>query len=451
MAEGGYRLPVTKDTELRFLENPARLKLTNVLDVSGAWKQLMHMITHPDHPGSLLFTADHVRLLENETRRSPTDEMLKTWSTTGRNRPRISDLLRLLKDAELNRAASIISLEVLKEQTIDNGDDDECIAVEDFEVEPTAPPLSEPLNGNVSDMDIPVFEYRHLVQATRNFCNIPWNQGGCKLGEGAFGVVYKGTLEDGSVVAVKCLKEYFPDHFLTEVELLRRHAHPNLLPLLGIGRSVNGHCCIVYQFMQMGSLQSCIARENNTPAIDWKKRFSILKDVAAGINFLHTRTPKAFIHRDIKSANVLLDNDLTAKLGDFGLLRVLSGNNTTRTDVVVGTTIYMAPETFLGKLSPEMDTYSFGVVIMEVLTGLAPYDNNRVRGKDILSYLEEVYDDDEMPVPDGSAGYWDLELAQHLHDIGKHCINPEKKRRPTMQMVYDRIVELNNALPTAPI
>lgn len=435
---------VTADTELRFLPGRARSLLVNLLDAGDGWKKILYLITHPDHSDRKLFNADHAWVLENETRRSRTDEILKSWSTTGRNRPKIRDLLCLLKEAEQYRAASIIATDVLQEAPADEDDESVQELLYQLDMEPSAPPQSvtdsTPDVNSTESSDALEIPYAVLVRATRNFHT--------KVGEGAFGIVYKGTLPDGRTVAVKCLKETFPNKFLSEVELLRRLSHPNLLPLVGVAND-SRHCCIVYKFMEYGSLQSCLARENDAPPMYWEKRISILTEVAAAINFLHTRTPDPLIHRDVKSANVLLDEHWSAKLGDFGLTRVLAGNATAVTEIV-GTTVYMAPEAFRGVVSPKMDTYSFGVVIMEILTALPLYISSRGHARDILSYLSEEHPDDIVPALDESAGEWNVDLARKVHELAESCVDPDKRRRPTMQPVYERILELHNIMFALP-
>ncbi|KAL3250913.1 hypothetical protein MRX96_055327 [Rhipicephalus microplus] len=359
---------VNADTELRFLPDQARLRLTTVLDAGNGWREVLHRITHPDYSDRPLFNPDHA-----------SDEILKTWSTTGRNRPKISDLIALLKQAELHRAASIIENDVL--QQAPRNDDDNLDELSDLGP-PPAPP-SENYHDEVLDS---------VINETPRF----WR--------GAFGVVYKGTFPDGTAVAVKRMKDSLPEQFLTEVRLLRRYSHRNLLPLIGI--SLDGAAsCLVYEFMEMGCLQSCLARKDNP--MYWKRRVTILKEVAAAINFLHTCTP-CLIHRDVKSANILLDRNYTAKLGDFGLTRQI-----------------------------------FGVVIMEVLTGLPPYTNAR---GDILSYLKDTYPNDITPVLDTSAGVWDQEMARKVYELGDSCVRLERRQRPTMEPIYEELVKLNDML-----
>ncbi|KAL1426139.1 hypothetical protein MTO96_018517 [Rhipicephalus appendiculatus] len=261
---------VSADTELRFLPDHARLRLTTVLDAGDGWREV----------------------LENYTRGSRSDEILKTWSTTGRNRPKISDLVDLLKQAELHRAASIIEVYALQQAPNDDFD-------EPTDLGPPPAPPSENYDNEVLDSVInetPRFRYDDLAQATGNFCDRPLSEGGSKVGEGAFGVVYKGTFPDGTAVAVKRMKDSLPEQFLTEVRLLRRYSHRNLLPLIGISLDAAASC-LVYEFMEMGSLQSCLAGKNSP--MYWKRRVTILKEVAAAIHFLHSCRPR-LIHRDVK-------------------------------------------------------------------------------------------------------------------------------------------------------
>lgn len=432
---------VNADTELRFLPDHARLRLTSVLDAGDGWRKVLHLITHPDDPDRMLFNADHARVLENYARGSRSDEILKTWSTTGRNRPKISDLVDLLKQAELHRAASIIEVDVLQQAPADDEASLDDL-LDEPDLGPPPPPPSEDFHDAVMDSVInetPRFSYDYLAQATGNFCDVPLSEGGFKVGEGSFGIVYKGIFPDGTIVAVKRMKESLPEQFLTEVRLLRRHSHPNLLPLIGICCNA-AYSCLVYEFMKLGSLQSCLA--NKSSPMYWKRRVTVLTEVVGAIHFLHTRTP-CLIHRDVKSANILLDSNYTAKLGDFGLVRPLSGDGTTRTEIVVGTSVYMPPEAFTGTISPKMDTFSFGVVIMEVLTGLPPYTNTR---GDILSYLKDTYPNDITPILDTSAGVWDQDLAQKVYEIGDLCVMLDRRQRPTMQPIYEELVKLNDLL-----
>ncbi|KAH7931799.1 hypothetical protein HPB52_025280 [Rhipicephalus sanguineus] len=232
---------VSADTELRFLPDHARLRLTTVLDAGDGWRKVLHLITHPDDSDRMLFNADHARVLENYTRGSRSDEILKTWSTTGRNRPKICDLVDLLKQAELHRAASIVEVEVLQQAPGDDEASLEDLLDEPTDLGPPPAPPSENYHDEVMDSVInetPRFSYDYLAQATGNFCNVPLSEGGSKVGEGAFGVVYKGTFLDGTAVAVKRMKDSLPEQFLTELSYLKDTYPNDITPVLDTSAGV---------------------------------------------------------------------------------------------------------------------------------------------------------------------------------------------------------------------
>lgn len=226
-------------------------------------------------------------------------------------------------------------------------------------------------------------------------------------------------------VAVKLLKKDCNKEFLlNEVDLIMKIAHENILKFLGISitkKSASSieadlyHLCLVYEFMDNGSLLDRLACKNDSEPIKWQQRLSIAIGIAKGISYLHTAFEAPIIHRDIKSANILLDSQLNPKVGDFTLIRQLeayvTSNNslptqeidsnkhiqtqvTQMTQNIMGTSIYMAAEAFRGDISTKLDTFSFGVVLLEIITGMKPYDE--IRGEDIFTYItEEITDMDE--------------------------------------------------------
>nr|UNA06289.1 tube [Sogatella furcifera] len=192
------------------------------------------------------------------------------------------------------------------------------------------------------------------------------------IGKGAWGSVYQGLLQsnqqrDAVKVAIKRLHlEGSPgdpvSQFRTEIEKLSELSHPNLLPL--VGYSDDGPSpCLVYTFMENGSLMDRLISQE---VLDWKTRINIAMESSMGILYLHTVLPKPLVHRDVKSANILLDGEMRPKLGDFGLVRLgASGerfNTSVNTSTAVGTSAYMAPEAFHGDISVKLDVFSFGVV-----------------------------------------------------------------------------------------
>ncbi|CAN6694481.1 unnamed protein product [Malus baccata var. baccata] len=218
------------------------------------------------------------------------------------------------------------------------------------------------------DMELPLFDLMTVASATDDFSS---NK---KLGEGGFGPVYKGTLADGQEIAVKRLSRSSSqglNEFMNEVILIAKLQHRNLVRLLG--------CCVqgeekllLYEYMPNGSLDSSIFDETRRELFDWPKRFNIICGIARGLVYLHQDSRLRIIHRDLKASNVLLDNEMNPKISDFGLARLLTEGDQTvaNTDRVVGTYGYMAPEYVMGgQFSVKSDVFSFGVLVLEVITG----------------------------------------------------------------------------------
>ncbi|CAN0892259.1 Probable receptor-like protein kinase At1g11050 [Linum grandiflorum] len=215
------------------------------------------------------------------------------------------------------------------------------------------------------------FQGSELEKATNGF-----NQKNF-LGKGAYGVVYKGVLPDGSYVAVKELhdQDNLPDEeFFNEVEIISKIRHRNLLSLRG--------CCatsdvsrgkrrfLVYDYMSNGSLGDHLANEHTRNQLTWPHRKNVVLDVAKGLAYLHHGIKPAIYHRDIKANNILLDNEMKAKVADFGLAKQSTEGQSHLTTRVAGTHGYLAPEYALyGQLTEKSDVYSFGIVVLEVMSG----------------------------------------------------------------------------------
>ncbi|KAI7758000.1 hypothetical protein M8C21_018721 [Ambrosia artemisiifolia] len=211
------------------------------------------------------------------------------------------------------------------------------------------------------------FSLKQLKSATHNF------DAANKIGEGGFGPVYKGTLGDGTVVAVKQLSSESRQgnrEFLNEVGVISCLQHPNLVKLHG--------CCIegdqlmlVYEYLENNSLSNALFGLNKSGLmLDWPTRFKICIGIARGLAFLHEESRLKIVHRDIKATNVLLDKDLNPKIADFGLARLHEDDQTHVSTRVAGTIGYMAPEYALwGYLSDKADVYSFGVLALEIVSG----------------------------------------------------------------------------------
>ncbi|XP_076881354.1 G-type lectin S-receptor-like serine/threonine-protein kinase At4g27290 isoform X2 [Bidens hawaiensis] len=227
---------------------------------------------------------------------------------------------------------------------------------------------SDPENrsGN-EDLDLPVFSLSALLKATNNFS---MNN---KLGEGGFGPVYKGVLEDGQEIAVKRLAKTSTQglhEFKNEVISISRLQHRNLVKILG--------CCmegaekmLIYEYMPNKGLDSFIFDKTYSDVLDWPTRYHIINGIARGLLYLHQDSRLRIIHRDLKVSNVLLDMDMEPKISDFGMARAFGGNEIeANTNRVVGTYGYMAPEyAGDGIFSIKSDVYSFGVVVLEIVCG----------------------------------------------------------------------------------
>ncbi|KMZ59161.1 putative Kinase [Zostera marina] len=229
------------------------------------------------------------------------------------------------------------------------------------------------------------FSYIQLYKATDGFKrdNI--------VGTGGFGIVYRGVITVNGYtkeIAVKRIKRDIKDglkDFVSEIVSISRLRHRNLIELLGYCRQ-RGELLLVYDFMPNGSLDRYLFGKENL--MNWRQRFEIIKGVAAGLVYLHEEWAQVVVHRDIKSANVLLDRDLKSKLSDFGLARLYDHGGDSQTTSVVGTFGYLAPElTKTGKATTMTDVFAFGSMLLEVVSGRRPSDTtfDEAKGEYLLT------------------------------------------------------------------
>ncbi|XP_058758282.1 G-type lectin S-receptor-like serine/threonine-protein kinase At4g27290 [Vicia villosa] len=217
------------------------------------------------------------------------------------------------------------------------------------------------------DFELPLFDVATMLKATNNFSLDN------KLREGGFGPVYKGTLIDGQIIAVKRLSGNLDQgliEFKNEVILCAKLQHRNLVKVLG--------CCLdgeekilLYEYMPKKSLDFFIFDPIQSKLIDWSMRFNILNGIARGLQYLHQDSRLRIIHRDLKASNILLDNEMNPKISDFGLAKMFGGDQIEgKTRRIVGTYGYMAPEYIIhGLFSIKSDVFSFGVLLLEVISG----------------------------------------------------------------------------------
>eukprot|EP00118_Oscarella_pearsei_P010835 m.68681 g.68681 ORF g.68681 m.68681 type:complete len:261 (+) comp35550_c0_seq3:660-1442(+) len=230
--------------------------------------------------------------------------------------------------------------------------------------------------------------------------------------------------------------------FFSEMNSLARCDHPNIVKLLAY--CVNApELCIVYQFVLGGTLTKALSKNNPSP-LCWKERLSIAQGIADALNYLHTKC--GVIHRDVKTANLLLDKDKMVKIADFGLSIYLDCENGSSFSLSasVGTKCYMSPEALKGKVSTKVDVYAFGMVLYEIVTGLPPYSHSKK--SDLITYikdLEEQEDDlEEMIDPRLLKISESTRTAHKLFEIARRCCAWEYKTRPSMEEVLCQITKV---------
>jgi len=338
---------------------------------------------------------------------------------------------------------------------------------------PNPAPATDELNQQLEDLGsleergedlslvqspLPHFGFSFLERITNHWCALPHSEGGNKLGAGAFGAVFFGQLAgqlgmENCAVAVKRLSRDTPDIerlFNTEVEMMGLVAHEHLLSLLAYS-SDGADLCLLYPYMEGGSLQDRLAcRLPNKPALPPMQRLRVAKGSAEGLQFLHqgcSSHTKPLVHRDVKSANILLDKHGEPKICDFGLVRLGEFRDgrgaTVRTEMVVGTTVYMSPDAMRGEVGPKMDVYSLGVVLLELLTGLPPVMDGEEGVTNIVAHMEEVDKEEVEEVLDKrfSLMEWRQVFPKDFYVVAEECMKT-KKKRPDMATVVQMLEAL---------
>ncbi|CAN1144409.1 Probable L-type lectin-domain containing receptor kinase S.5 [Linum perenne] len=298
------------------------------------------------------------------------------------------------------------------------------------------PSIEKAIEG--SSTDPKKFKLDELIDATGNFHSKN------KLGEGGFGVVYKGILGNNHIVAVKKVSQKVSsrgkEEFKSEVTTIGNLRHKNLVKLIGWAHERREYL-LVYEYMPNGSLDKFIfAPRSSSSVLSWGTRLGIITGVAQALEYLHNGCERKVLHRDVKASNVMLDSKFTPKLGDFGLARTII-----QPEVLAGTPGYMAPELFLtGRFTPETDVYAFGILILEVTSGRRPgggsgqlyqyddYVSNIVRWVWELHGTGRLIDagDRRMAI----ANFEEDEMCRVLA-LGLGCCHPDPYRRPSMENV----------------
>ncbi|CAM0144804.1 unnamed protein product [Urochloa decumbens] len=293
-----------------------------------------------------------------------------------------------------------------------------------------------------------LYDFSQIKEATGNFSSEN------KLGQGGFGPVYKGLLPGGLEVAVKRLASCSVQgllEFKNEIQLIAKLQHKNLVKLLGCCIQGDQEKILVYEYMQNKSLDIFIFDINKGVQLNWSMRLHIIDGIAQGLLYLHKHSRLCVVHRDLKASNILLDSDMTPKISDFGMARIFSSNmtesNTTR---IVGTHGYISPEyAFDGVCSIKSDVFSFGVLVLEIIsgkrtTGFYPYDGKLYN---LISYAWKLW----------KVGGWcqlvcrrigeNREAIERCIQVALLCVQESAEDRPSMDLVVSMLNSENVRLP----
>ncbi|KAF8081966.1 hypothetical protein N665_0854s0006 [Sinapis alba] len=308
------------------------------------------------------------------------------------------------------------------------------------------------------------FSYKDLVSATNGFSHQR------KLGEGGFGAVYSGNLKEiNMMVAVKklsCGSRQGKKEFLNEVKVISKLRHRNLVQLIGWCNEEN-EFVLIYELMPNGGLNSHLFGKREE-ILSWDTRYKIALGLASAILYLHEEWDQCVLHRDIKASNIMLDGDFNVKLGDFGLARVMSHKLDSHKTGLAGTFGYMAPEYVMtGCASKESDMYSFGIVLLEIVTGRKSLERRKEDEeeegnsdddddseshddeKSLVEKVWELYGKKELlglGVDEKLGDDFNMEQAECLLVLGLWCGHPDKSSRPSIKQAI-QVMKLESPLP----
>ncbi|KAL8535889.1 hypothetical protein ACS0TY_011509 [Phlomoides rotata] len=317
----------------------------------------------------------------------------------------------------------------------------------------------EPLSINVATFqrNLRKLKFSQLIEATNGF------SAASMIGSGGFGEVFKATLKDGSSVAIKKLIRLSCQgdrEFMAEMETLGKIKHKNLVPLLGYCK-IGEERLLVYEFMEYGSLEEMLhgrSKAKDRRILTWEERKKIGRGAAKGLCFLHHNCIPHIIHRDMKSSNVLLDNEMEARVSDFGMARLISALDThLSVSTLAGTPGYVPPEYYQSfRCTAKGDVYSFGVILLELLTGKRPTDKEDFGDTNLVGWVKgkvregkgmEVIDAELISVRKGTDEDEAEEVKEMIRylEITLQCVDDFPSKRPNMLQVVAMLRELTSA------
>ncbi|MFQ6657660.1 hypothetical protein Gotur_027243 [Gossypium turneri] len=291
------------------------------------------------------------------------------------------------------------------------------------------------------------FSLVELAKVTNNFK-------GEKLGEGGFGAVYRGHLGDlDTDVAVKRISKASKQgikEYASEVKIISRLRHKNLVKLIGWCHEKR-KLLLVYEFMANGSLDSHLFKGKSL--LNWEVRYKIVQDLASALLYLHEEGDHCVLHRDIKTSNIMLSSNFNAKLGDFGLARLVDHAKGSQTTRLAGTMGYMAPECVSsGKVSKESDVYSFGIVALEIACGRRSIEPEYEESKaSLVAWVWDSYGNQRLlDVADQKlCMVFDDKQIECLLIVGLWCVHPDPSSRPSIRQAI-QVLNFEAPLPELP-
>ncbi|OMO67589.1 hypothetical protein COLO4_30090 [Corchorus olitorius] len=300
-----------------------------------------------------------------------------------------------------------------------------------------------PATGNKTNLS---FKYEILEEATNSFDESR------KLGQGGAGSVFKGVLPNGQTVAVKRLffnTRQWVDQFFHEVNSISGVQHKNLVRLLGC--SIEGpESLLVYEYVPNRSLDQILFVKKTSIILTWSQRYKIICGTSKGLAYLHGGSGVKIIHRDIKSSNILLDENFTPKIADFGLARCVAQDKTHVSTAIAGTLGYMAPEYLVrGQLTEKADVYAFGVLVLEIATGRKNTVFSQGSSSILYSVWKHYKDNKITEAIDASLnGKFNKKEASNVLLVGLLCTQASVALRPSMAEVVKMITDANYEIPS---